>query len=137
VSYRSFQSKRKHPLQHSTTQTRHYTSIYPAKHTLSWETCPGSKFNSTLGQTIFATHPAWYSAFEPETGAGIVLSPLLLSDFNPKMEYVGFLLCFVDRASHRCAPDGHLQSVTIPDAVLIQCDLLMMSTTVLETCRGI
>jgi hypothetical protein len=34
------------------------------------------------------------------------------------------------------APDGHLQSVTIPDAVLIQFDL-MMSTTVLETCRGI
>jgi hypothetical protein len=36
-----------------------------------------------------------------------------------------------------CAPDGHLQTVTIPDAVLIQFDLLMMSTTVLETCRGI
>jgi hypothetical protein len=34
------------------------------------------------------------------------------------------------------APDGHLQRVTIPDAVLIQFDLLMMSTTVLETCRG-
>ena len=31
----------------------------------------------------------------------------------------------------RCAPDGHLQSVTIPD------DLLIMSTIVLETCRGI
>jgi hypothetical protein len=26
--------------------------------------------------------------------------------------------------------------VTIPDAVLIQFDLLMMSTTLLETCRG-
>jgi len=36
-----------------------------------------------------------------------------------------------------CAPDGHLQSVTIPDAVLYSFDLLMMSTTVLETCRGI
>jgi len=34
-----------------------------------------------------------------------------------------------------CAPDGHLQTVTIPDAVLIQFDLLMMSTTLLETCR--
>ena len=31
--------------------------------------------------------------------------------------------------------DGHLQRVTIPDAVLIQFDLLMMSTTLLETCR--
>jgi hypothetical protein len=38
---------------------------------------------------------------------------------------------------YRCAPDGHLQRVTIPDAVLIQFDLLMMSTTMLETCRGI
>jgi hypothetical protein len=34
-------------------------------------------------------------------------------------------------------PDGHLQSVTISDAVLIQFDLMMMSTIVLETCRGI
>ena len=36
-----------------------------------------------------------------------------------------------------CAPDGYLQSVTIPDAVQYNFDLLMMSTTVLETCRGI
>jgi len=34
-------------------------------------------------------------------------------------------------------PDSHLQRVTIPDAVLIQLDLLMMSTTLLETCRGL
>ena len=57
-------------------------------------------------------------------------------------------LNFVDAASGivtlcklavRCtgAPDGHLQTVTIPDAVLIQFDLLMMSTTLLETCRGL
>ena len=31
--------------------------------------------------------------------------------------------------------DGHLHRVTIPDAVLIQFNLLMMSTTLLETCR--
>jgi len=36
-----------------------------------------------------------------------------------------------------CTPDGHLQSVTIPDAVLIHFDLLAMSTVLLETCRGI
>jgi len=35
------------------------------------------------------------------------------------------------------APDGHLQTVTIPDAVLIKFDLLMMSTKFLETCRGL
>ena len=34
-------------------------------------------------------------------------------------------------------PDGHLQRVTKPDAVLIQFDLLMMSTTLLEKCRGL
>ena len=36
-----------------------------------------------------------------------------------------------------CAPDGQIQTVTIPDAVLIQFDFLMMSTTLLETCRGL
>jgi hypothetical protein len=35
------------------------------------------------------------------------------------------------------APDGHVQTVTKLDAVLIQFDLLMMSTTLLETCRGL
>ena len=34
-------------------------------------------------------------------------------------------------------PGGHLQRVTIPDAVLIQFDLLIMGTTLLETCRGL
>ena len=34
-------------------------------------------------------------------------------------------------------PDAHLQSMTIPDAVKYNFDLLTMSTTVLETCRGI
>ena len=33
--------------------------------------------------------------------------------------------------------DGHLQRVTTPEAVLIKFDLLMMSTTLLETCRGL
>ena len=35
------------------------------------------------------------------------------------------------------APDGHLKRVTIPDAVLIKFDLLMMSATLFETCRGL
>jgi len=34
-------------------------------------------------------------------------------------------------------PDGHLQRVIIPDDVLVQFDLLMMSTTLLETCIGL
>ena len=36
-----------------------------------------------------------------------------------------------------CILDGKVQTVTIPDAVLIKFDLLMMSTTLLETCRGL
>ena len=40
-------------------------------------------------------------------------------------------------AKRAYAPDGHLQRVAITDAVLIQFGLLMMSTTLLETCRGL
>ena len=38
-----------------------------------------------------------------------------------------------------CAPEDHLLRVTIPDAVLIQFDLLRMSKILLETCtcRGL
>ena len=36
-----------------------------------------------------------------------------------------------------CAPDDHLRSVMIPGAVYYNFDLLMMSTIVLKTCRGI
>jgi len=43
----------------------------------------------------------------------------------------------VERELSTCAPDGHLQTVTILDAVLIQFDLLMIITTLLETCRGL
>jgi hypothetical protein len=48
-----------------------------------------------------------------------------------------------DRPVHRlrsncsfstCVPDGHLLKVTIPNAVLIQFDLLRMSKILLETC---
>jgi len=35
------------------------------------------------------------------------------------------------------APDGHLQRMTIPDAVYYNFYLMVMSTIVLETCRGI
>ena len=53
------------------------------------------------------------------------------------------------REYYTCTPDGHLQRVlylhtgqsltenTITDIVLIQFDLLMMSTALLETCRGL
>ena len=37
-------------------------------------------------------------------------------------------------AQHSCTPDGHLLTVTIPDVVLIQFDLLRMSKILLETC---
>ena len=46
-------------------------------------------------------------------------------------------VCRLRNSFSTCIPDGHSQRVTIPDAVLIQFDLLMMSTTLLETCRGL
>jgi hypothetical protein len=36
-----------------------------------------------------------------------------------------------------CITDSHLQRVTIRDAVLVQFYFLMMSKTLLETCRGL
>jgi hypothetical protein len=39
-----------------------------------------------------------------------------------------------NRSVHTCAPDGHLLTVTIPDAVLIQFDVLSISKILLETC---
>ena len=42
----------------------------------------------------------------------------------------------VHSALPHCAPDGHLQSVMIPDAVEYNFNLMMMSTIVLETCKG-
>jgi len=36
-----------------------------------------------------------------------------------------------------CVLNSHLQRVTIPDAVLIQVDLLKMGIIVLEPCRGL
>ena len=43
----------------------------------------------------------------------------------------------IERELSNCIPDGHLLKVTIPDTVLVQFDLLMLSTTLLETCRGL
>ena len=43
----------------------------------------------------------------------------------------------VERELSTCIPEGHLQRVIIPDGVFVQFDLLMMSTTFLETCRGL
>jgi len=42
-----------------------------------------------------------------------------------------------ERTFSTCAPDGHFLTVTLPDAVLIQFDLLSMSKILLETCRGL
>jgi len=44
---------------------------------------------------------------------------------------------FRDLFLSTCAPDSHLLRVAIPDSVLIQFDLLRISKTLLETCRGL
>jgi len=45
--------------------------------------------------------------------------------------------CPVHSLGEDCARDDHLQCVMIPDAVQYNFDLLMMSTIMLKTCRGI
>jgi hypothetical protein len=41
-------------------------------------------------------------------------------------------LSLIDHPVHRYTPDGQILTVTVPDAVLIQFDLLMMSKILLE-----
>jgi hypothetical protein len=41
-----------------------------------------------------------------------------------------------ERTLTTCAPNGHLQRVTLTDAVLIRFNLLMMSMLLLKTCTG-
>ena len=56
-----------------------------------------------------------------------------------------YFACFEQRRAHHQGVKfyyysiwySHSQRVTIPDAVVVQFDLLMMSTTLLETCRGL
>ena len=45
--------------------------------------------------------------------------------------------CSVYRLREDCVLNSHLKRVTIPDAVLIQLNLLKMNLIVLETCTGI
>ena len=59
-----------------------------------------------------------------DAASGIVTLSKWLSGAQVERE-----LCYLST----CAPDSDLQRVTIPDAVLIQFGLLMMSTTLLET----
>jgi hypothetical protein len=62
------------------------------------------------------------------------------------IQYLVLSLSISDRPVHRlrenctfstCAPDGHLQTVTIPDPVIIKFDILMNSKILLETCTCI
>ena len=90
--------------------------------------------NDQLDAQIFNTyitilHMYMFRAIScSSTGGQIVLTQHLVSSLSVS-----------DRPVHRCAPDAHLLTVTIPDAVLIQFDLLRMSKILLETCacRGL
>ena len=66
------------------------------------------------------------TCFEPSGGQTVLVHPLVSS------------LSLGDCSVHRltCVLNSHLKRVTIPEAVLIQFDLLRMRIIVLETCRG-
>jgi len=52
------------------------------------------------------------------------------------IQYLVSSLSVSDRSVHKCtcAPNGHLLKVTVPDAVLVQFDLLRIKKISLETC---
>jgi hypothetical protein len=63
-------------------------------------------------------------------GLIVLLQPLVLSNS------VSGRLVHEFRAGVTSALNGRLQSGTIPEAAIIQLDLLKMSMVMLETCRG-
>ena len=87
-------------------------------------------FYNTFITVLYMFRATWCSS----SGGQIVLIQHLVSSLSVS----GRPVCTLRRNSFStCIPDGHLQRVTIPDAVLIKFDHLMMSTTLLETCRGL
>jgi len=48
--------------------------------------------------------------------------------------FIHLVYSYTYRLRRNCAPDGHLQAVTTPEAVLIQFDFLRMCKILLETC---
>jgi len=65
------------------------------------------------------------------SGGQIVLIQHLVSSLSVSGHPVHRLRENCTSSLSTCAPDVHLHRVTIPDAVLIQSDLLMMSRTLL------
>ena len=73
------------------------------------------------------------------------VSSIVVLIFRRKIVYLQYLVSSHSLSCHTvhwlradCARYGSLQSVTIPDTVYIQFSfLLKMSTTMLETCRGV
>ena len=58
---------------------------------------------------------------------------LLIQHLVSLLSVSGHPVCRLREYLSTSIPDGHLQRVNIPDAVLVQFDLLMMSRTLLET----
>jgi hypothetical protein len=70
------------------------------------------------------------------SGGQIVLIQHLVSSLSVRERPV-HRFAQIESYLSTCAQDGHVQRVTIPEVVLIKFDLLMMSTTSLETCSGL
>jgi len=110
---------------------RHYYAVIslPSSRSLANDQLDGNIFNTFIAILyMFRAIPC------SSSGSQIVLIQHLVSS-----------LPVSDRSVHRlressfstCAPNGHLLTVTILDAVLIQFDLPRMSKVLLETCRGL
>ena len=89
--------------------------------------------NDQLDAQTFLIHLLQSSTcFEQYLGGQIVLTQHLVSSLSGSDRPVHGLRT---NSFLTCAPNGHFMRVTIPDAVLIQFDLLRMSKILLETCR--
>jgi hypothetical protein len=95
--------------------------------------------NDQLDAQIFNTFITilymFRAIFWSSSGSQIVLIQHLVSSLSVSDRPVHRLR--MNSSFSTCALNGHLLTVTIPDAVLIQFDLLKMTKILLETCRGL
>jgi len=81
--------------------------------------CPSSGGQNCIVQHLVSSHSV---GGRPVRRLGEDCSPLPQPPTNPLTT---------------CAPEGHLQSVMVPDAVKYNFDLLVMDIIMFETCRRI
>jgi hypothetical protein len=94
-------------------------------------TLPNDQLDAQIFDTFITILYMFRAISCSSSGGQIVLTQHLVSSLSVSGRPVHRLR---ESSFSTCAPDGHLLTVTIPDAVLIQFDLLRMSKILLQTC---